>query len=114
MADSCVSLLESIPHLIFHPFVLSLVGFNHLILLLQLLLKLFGLVLELADNRVVSLLYILNIGCMNAGDSFLDVVKLKLILSLHHVYLLSQHAHFSLQVGSFLGMLLCLPPQAGQ
>ena len=96
MANPRISFFQPISHLFLHPFVLSLLAVDYLVLLFQLFLQLFTLFFQFFDNGVVSLFNVFDVGCVNSSDSFFDVVELKLVLPLCNVYFLAKHGHFSL------------------
>jgi len=114
VTDSCVPFFEPISHFILHSLVLSLVGFHHFVLFFQLFLKLLCLIFQFIDYRVVSFLNILNVSCVNSGYSFFYVVQFEFILSLNHIYFLSQHADLSLEISSLLSVLLSLAAKADE
>jgi len=79
-----------------------------------LFLKLLCLIFQFIDYRVVSFLNILNVSCVNSGYSFFYVVQFEFILSLNHIYFLSQHADLSLEISSLLSVLLSLAAKADE
>jgi hypothetical protein len=83
-----ISLFEPIAKLNLHPFVLFLVAVHHSISFFELFLKFYLFLLEILDDRGVSLFDVFDVSRMNFSDSLFEMIDLELVLTLNCVNLL--------------------------
>lgn len=105
--DPHISLFQFITHLVLHSLIFSLLSINYFILFFELSLKFFALIFETFNNTGISLLDIFDICCVYLGDSFFEIVDLKLVLSFNYIELFSEHVDFTLKFLPIMFVLLC-------